>query len=461
MSETSLSKKLRPELKRLIDDDPKLTSLCVVGTLGVGVGMIGGRRGGRPRKRIKGVEHFFAKKPEDWQNLGQAIISNTNLRQLYLHDIDWGSPPPYYLRVFYSHLRLNRSIDRLDMHNLNICDGAFFSEYLYSFFENNPNFRSLNANMIDMDINGMARLCNSLGRMQHSLKYLDLTFANISDGDCAELIAALTNNHLGLRSLELCNNAIEHEGCNAIAEFLAHPDCMLVRLNLDGNNVDDDGIFALCALGLDRNARLKTLSLSLNSRISLRGYGACVTVLCDGPSESTIDDFLSINNDTIQRISIDWGSPSAALPDDTRKKVQYVLDTIKTRIQISLNLNRLTNKQTVANQKFTLNHLVYREKIDLFESIPGVGIPLVLATIVNHSTHNGKRTDANAVDHCNFVRTDYIMRLNALYSIIRQCPHVVCERRGNGGSGGELHSASSQGEDQVSPSSKKIRLNVE
>ena len=235
------------------------------------------------------------------------------------------------------------------------------------------------------------------------------------------LAITLGSCHLGLISLELNRNSIGTLGCLAMSRLLRNPNCKLVRLYLDENNIDDKGARAL-ALGLNdnedggrSNKHLKTLSLRANRSMTLMGYRSFLTSLWKGQNlDYEIDSLCS--NHTIQRII--W--------DDVNK----VTDMCKTQMQLYLHLNRIKNKRTVVNQKFLLHNLVYSEAcdMDLFETIPSSLIPSVFAMIAKHATHNIKRTDAKAREHREFVKNDYKFRHLALHRIIRLCPSV-CERR--------------------------------
>lgn len=92
-----------------------------------------------------------------------------------------------------------------------------------------------------------------MGRMQHSLTYLDLSNVGMLDDSCMILASTLRNCHLGLRSLELNGNFIGTAGCLGLSgRLLRNPNCRLVRLYLDKNCINDKGARAL-ALGLNGN----------------------------------------------------------------------------------------------------------------------------------------------------------------------------------------------------------------
>ena len=65
-------------------------------------------------------------------------------------------------------------------------------------------------------------------------------------------------------------------------------------------------------------------------------------------------------------------------------------------LQSHLNLDRLKYKRSGVNQKFISHKLVYTGNIEFFEIIPSSLIPYVLTMIVDHATHNDKRTDVEA-----------------------------------------------------------------
>lgn len=306
-------------------------------------------------------------------------------------------------------------------------DGTLFTHNLADFFVENLNLASLSITGIEVTDN----LCTMIVRMQHSLKYLDLSNVGMLDDSCMILASTLRSCHLGLRSLELNGNSIGTAGCLCLSgRLLRNPNCKLVRLYLDKNRINDEGARAL-ALGLNdnetwtrSNENLKTLSLLDNRGITAMGYRSFLTSVWMGRSLDVEIDSLSSNH-TIQRIILD---------DDIQ-----VSDVFKTKMQLYLHLNLLKNKRFVVNQKFIMHNLVFNQtcNMGLFETIPSSLIPSVFAMIANHATHNDKRTDAEAKDHRECVMNNYKYRHLALHHLIRLCPSV-CERHDSGSHDSQL-----------------------
>ena len=224
-SEADDINKWPPDLQRLKRNDPTLISLHITVDHARS-----GRRGGC----------YCPRQTEDWQRLGDAIATNTNVRRLALNQID--------------------------LHG-----GETFTLYMSQFLENNTSLTSLSATNYHLGVVGSCLLSYTLARMSSSLTYLDLSSTVIGDEACQELVMALRSGHLRLRSLELNGNTIQNAGCVAVASLLKNPNSMLIRLYVDNNSINDEGAMAL-ADGLTNNKCLKTLSIHGNTAITSRGY---------------------------------------------------------------------------------------------------------------------------------------------------------------------------------------------
>jgi len=326
------------------------------------------------------------------------------LRRLDLSHLIYNGDFLDSLLEFYARLNEHWSLRRLALNNVDLYNGDMFTQHLADLLVHNENLTSLSATYYNFGLDGTRLLSSVLRRRETSFRYLDLSEAGINDEACEVLVGALEGHSL-LRSLELNGNYIRNGGCVAISNnLLKNPRSILVRLYLDNNSIDDEGAEAL-ADGLGGNKCLKTLSIHGNAAITSRGYGAFSKALCNAPR---IDDIL-LSNHNIQRLAADENQLSEELKS-------------------SLRFNQYVHKQYAANRKVAMHHFIYTCNMELFESISGSLVPLVIATIADHASPATNRTGAEAKKHCAFVKEDYRVRHLALHKIIRLCPSV-CERR--------------------------------
>jgi len=220
---------IHPILHRLQQNDTSLTSLLIL-------------ESGKPTK--KSTIYYRPRNVQDWELLGQAIATNTNLIRLDIklvqhtyHNSSRHSPQT--LNAFYTQLNKNRSIRRLSFNNVNLQDGRLFSEHLLQFFQSNTKLTSLSATHHSLGgLTGSNQISSILSTKPTSLKYLDLSHTGLNDEECRILCTALESHHLGLRSLELNDNRLKHDGCAAIAiTLLANRNCVLNRLCLKNNRI--------------------------------------------------------------------------------------------------------------------------------------------------------------------------------------------------------------------------------
>jgi len=229
---------IHPILLRLQQNDTSLTSLLIL-------------ESGKPTK--KSTIYYRPRNVHDWELLGQAIATNTNLIRLDIklvqHTYHNSSRhlTRQALNAFYAQLNKNRSIRRLSFNNVDLLDGRLFSQHLLQFFQSNIKLTSLSATHQSLGgrLGGFAgsnQLSSMLTTKPTSLKYLDLSYIEMTDDECRILCLALESHHLGLRSLELNGNRLKHGGCVVIATtLLANLNCVLNRLCLEHNQISDQG----------------------------------------------------------------------------------------------------------------------------------------------------------------------------------------------------------------------------
>lgn len=90
-----------------------------------------------------------------------------------------------------------------------------------------------------------------------------------------------------LKTLELGNNGIGIEACEALVPLLARG-CPLTTLSLGGNIIDDECV-GILARALRWNNSLETLNLDRNESITIIGWRRMLSLVCDvGTSPTSI-----------------------------------------------------------------------------------------------------------------------------------------------------------------------------
>ncbi|CAH3044877.1 unnamed protein product [Porites evermanni] len=97
------------------------------------------------------------------------------------------------------------------------------------------------------------------------LKRLDLQGNNIIDEGAKHLATALTHTNCKLNSLDLSHNNITDEGVKHLATALTHTNCKLNSLNLYNNNITDEAVKHLATALTHTNCKLNSLDLRGNN----------------------------------------------------------------------------------------------------------------------------------------------------------------------------------------------------
>jgi Ran GTPase-activating protein (RanGAP) involved in mRNA processing and transport len=107
---------------------------------------------------------------------------------------------------------------------------------------------------------GVQYLSQSLSTKNFTLKTLDLGSNNITD-EGAEYLAEMLKTNQILVHLYLRNNQIGNRGTEALANTLAYPNKILEELVLDQNKMISDGCIEILVNMLVQNRSLKTLRI--------------------------------------------------------------------------------------------------------------------------------------------------------------------------------------------------------
>ena len=97
------------------------------------------------------------------------------------------------------------------------------------------------------------------------LKRLNLDTNNITDEGVKHLATALSHTNCKLNSLYLAGNKITDKGVKHLATALTHSNCKLKSLNLAGNKITDEAVKHLATALTHTNCTLKSLNLAGNN----------------------------------------------------------------------------------------------------------------------------------------------------------------------------------------------------
>ena len=213
----------------------------------------------------------------DFNRLGRAIATNSNITilELYLDDLDITGTG------FYDGLKQNTSIDHLlvkcDDHSL---DRGVAYEILQAYQENGINLTNLNIIYANLHNGGATQIATTL-QYCTNLMIINLYNNNITADQLVPMIEAMRE----IRSLEellLNANSIGNAGCQALATLLEDPNCNICRLQMNRNNIRNEGVISLVN-SLASNTKLKALAL-YNNPISGSVEDDFVRLLCNTTS---------------------------------------------------------------------------------------------------------------------------------------------------------------------------------
>ena len=233
----------RETLRRVTQDDPSLTELCLADN----------------NYNVAG--EFYSDNSDDYSTLGATIANNTCLEELEVMLSNW-IPLGVADRGFYDGLQRNSSISNLRLYcgNLNIAGGRV-QEILQAYQENNSQLTYLSIQSADLQSGGENIIGDSL-RSCRNLQKVYLYNCNITDEQLLPIVDAIRG-HCMLEDLGLDSNNIGNAGCNAIATLLEDPNSNIRVLNLAQNNIDNEGTTTI-ANSLINNDKLQKLNLYSN-----------------------------------------------------------------------------------------------------------------------------------------------------------------------------------------------------
>ena len=222
---------------------------------------------------------------EEWIRLGRAIGGNTNITSLAIsanHQVD--DPNRSEVQdAFCAAMAQNRSIRGFRCTGVDFTSGQI--QIMRPFFSHNAQLSEISFYQSALDFEAIDKLTEAIReRGQNAKTIRTLTFIYgeslaVPQSHISELVmlakecTRLTNLTLqGLSGFDLGS-------CQAIASFLESEHCMLWRLDLVGNHINDDGC-RIIAESLRSNRRLRWLNIN-NEEITGEGLGSFIPIVCD------------------------------------------------------------------------------------------------------------------------------------------------------------------------------------
>ena len=147
------------------------------------------------------------------------------------------------------------------------------------FLKNNNNLTEIVVETSEFGAGGGHLLSSMLGgcNSNTTLKYIKISENGmIVDGQLVNTILAL-GMHPQLEHLDLSMVEFGRSESTALATLLSNTTKQLQTLNLDGNDIDDDGVEALT--GAISGSKLQVLNLLYNRSITIRGWKALSSLL--------------------------------------------------------------------------------------------------------------------------------------------------------------------------------------
>ena len=197
----------------------------------------------------------------------------------------------------------NTSLKRINLTNNEIVDGQLVILALHM----HPQLEQLHLGRMEIGRNECTTLSTLLQNITKQLHTLNLDGNDIDDEGVEALTGAISGSKLQVLNL-LYNRSITIRGWKALSSLLEMPNSNLERLILSHNNIGDEGALFF-ANALMSNSELKVLTLHDND-ITAEGWAHFSKLLCN--TSSINKTYLS--NHTLEDLGRDhWG-----IPDDVR-----------------------------------------------------------------------------------------------------------------------------------------------
>ena len=342
--------------------------------------------------------------------LGYFLGQNTNIKELYIPS-DLGLFNDSGRDVFRKGLGNNKSIQEMVLRGFDLHAGQML-RMLDQFLKNNNNLSEIKIEDCPAGAEGVRQLSLAIGDCNQSLKQFSLQDNDMEDGQLVDIITALSM-HPQLTELCLVNNGTNmgRNECTALSTLLRCTTTQLKALNLDNNDIDDEGVEVLASALVNLN-QLQELNLDSNSSITIKGWRAVASLLeLSSSSLKSLDvSFNDIgneevmvfvnalaNNSTLKELDMQhcditeegWSPFSRLLCDNSsvnntylsNHTIEHIRGTTDAHVNKYLVLNKREDKQQVAMTKILQNHS-YFDMQSFFEWEFKV-LPLMIDWFVN------------------------------------------------------------------------------
>mmetsp|Transcript_17192 Transcript_17192/g.24322 ORF Transcript_17192/g.24322 Transcript_17192/m.24322 type:complete len:444 (+) Transcript_17192:144-1475(+) len=194
----------------------------------------------------------------DWLRLGRDISNNTHLTEAILYG---GALNDEKMSFFFRGLTKSSSIAEMYLYSNGFSVAGVRS--MVPFLQNATNLMHLDLNDNNLRSDGFIELCRALS---------DSPIVELHCDRCGIESIEIGNDCFPKQLLELHlrSNNINVDGCRELAKLLQGGSAILVRLYLEDNNIDDEGVGILVD-GLRNNTSLDSLDLRSNNGISTHG----------------------------------------------------------------------------------------------------------------------------------------------------------------------------------------------
>ena len=211
--------------------------------------------------------------------LGYFIGKHTTLGELVLHGACPRVIDVFGVETFRIGLGQNRSIRKFELSYFDFPRDNIIFHMVDLFLKNNNNLTEIVVETSEFGAGGGHLLSSMLGgcNSNTTLKYIKISENGmIVDGQLVNTILAL-GMHPQLEHLDLSMVEFGRSESTALATLLSNTTKQLQTLNLDGNDIDDDGVEALT--GAISGSKLMELNLSRNQSITTKGWKTLSTLL--------------------------------------------------------------------------------------------------------------------------------------------------------------------------------------
>ena len=278
---------------------------------------------------------FTSRDRDDYSRLGSCIGRNNKLKSLYvqLEGIGLSAKDS----VFFDGIKQNSSINKFRLNGYSDNEennpiGEIGCALLTAFQTNSSHLTSLKIWSCNIGNVHERVILNTMLSDCTNLNEFSFNHNSMTDEQLLLMVEAMRG-HPSLKKLCLSYNRIGNAGCEALGALLRDPNCKFDELNLNDNNIHDEGVLAIVN-GLSRNKHLQRLNLKRNNRIGGSMADVFSGLLCN--NTPNINDIHSSNH--------------------TLLKLDMLPSGNGTHLHLLLFLNRGTNKNHVAIKKILQCH---------------------------------------------------------------------------------------------------------